>query len=316
MRTEWLYDRILRAPENGDGAGGSGGSAAGDEGEGQEGAASGSSPAAKGTPDRTNKPAPKQEPNPALQTKIERPGWMPEKLWGDGEKFIKDGKLNGDAAAAALTESYKNLETKLHTRTDDLKRQVREEFMAERAEGVPEKPDGYKVEVSEDFKKKVPEGYEVAIDEKGPLFSFVKEFAHHHKIPQADVSKLVEAYIDARMSEFPDFQEERKKLGENADQRLDTVNGWLKKHLSAESYAVVEGMAVQAEVIAMFEELMELGGTPKVKPNTVGKTGDQAPTREELQRMQADPRYSGTNPDPAFVQKVKAGFKRLAETRR
>ena len=103
-------------------------------------------------------------------------------------------------------------------------------------------------------------------------------------------------------------------LGEYAEQRLDRVDNFMEQNLSEESYAVFANVPASAGMVQLCEEIMELNGQPKF--NMVSETEFQENlTIHDLREMQKDPRYSGSQKerDPAFINKVGAGFAQLAK---
>ena len=66
-------------------------------------------------------------------------------------------------------------------------------------------------------------------------------------------------------------------------------------------------------MVQLFEELMELGGQPQFNMVSPSEFQERI-SKEELQQMQNDPKY-WKEKDPAFIAKVRAGFKQHANNR-
>ena len=63
-------------------------------------------------------------------------------------------------------------------------------------------------------------------------------------------------------------------------------------------------------MVQCFEELMELNGQPAFNMMESGSFQEEI-SEDDLKSMQNDPRY-WRDKDPAFIQKVRAGFANLA----
>lgn len=87
-----------------------------------------------------------------------------------------------------------------------------------------------------------------------PLQEFLK-LAKDKRVPKDVVDKMVES-IDKYMDEFSiDYEEEGKKLGDNAKERLKTLDNWAKANLTESSYVALTGNLRNAESIKALEEL-------------------------------------------------------------
>lgn len=113
-----------------------------------------------------------------------------------------------------------------------------------------------------ELEKKVgtaPEEYDISnskfIDhEYGPFQDFLA-LAKEKRVPKEVVDKMVDSF-DKYMDEFSiDYSEEAKKMGENANERLATLDNWAKANLSEASYEGLIGSLRTAESIKALEEL-------------------------------------------------------------
>ncbi len=289
------------AGSGGGGGGGTGGDGAGDAGDGAGNAGGdgdGGDPGGAG--DKGKETAP------------ERPEWIAEKFWKPD--YVKGKEIDYTAVARDMAEHHRAAESKIFTRKDALKKEVQEELEAATAEArknLPASPDAYKINLPA---KIVPEGLEFKIDEQNPMMTYVRQIAHERGLPQSEFDKIIEGYVKSELAQMPDYESEAKKLGDHGELRIERANAWARQNLSAEAYKVIESLAVTADAVKAVEELMVLAGSPAFQIREDG-TPKEALTREDLQKMQDDPRYY-RDQEPAFVRQVQAGFRALAKQQR
>lgn len=241
----------------------------------------------------------------------QRPDWLAEKFWKPEELVGEDGKLDYAKIAEQQANARKAAETRLFTRTDDLKKALKDEMAAEKPVGVPEKAEDYKAEINEAFKRNFP-NLQVEIDEDDPLLGWFRQTAYKHGIPQSEFNDMVNMYLMSRAGELPDYDEQMEALGDKGELRVERINQWAGKVLSEESHNTLNSLAVRAPVVTLIEELMELAGEPSLTISEDGNSYNERLTKEDLMAMQNDPRYY-RDADPAFVARVKAGFKKLTK---
>jgi len=214
----------------------------------------------------------------------ERPDWLPEKFDRPEE----------------LSNSYKELERAFYTRKEDLRNQIVEELNAEASSAAPISPADYEVNVQS------PDGVELNIDENDPLLDWFRDKAHNYGMSQEEFDGLINEWAAMDSNRGPDWNVESEQLGEHAERRLERVDSWAGKNLSEEAYNVFANVPASAGMVQLFEELMELNGQPQF--NMISQTEFQETLSiDDLRNMQQDPRYWKGN-DPAFVERVKAGF--------
>ncbi len=227
-----------------------------------------------------------------------KPDHVPDKFWADdGVNF------------QAWGESTKELEGKLRTRKDDLTKQVREEFEAERLANRPESADLYEARIPDSVQ--LPEGVEWEFSDDDPMLGWWRTFAHDNGMDQEGFDKGIEMYVQGQLANMPNPDSEIKALGEYGADRALRVANWANQNLSEDAYKALDGTINTAIGVAAMEEIMEKMGELKFSPEL--HTSESAGiTLDDLQTMQKDPRYWNMNKrDPAFVQKVNDGFKRL-----
>lgn len=87
-----------------------------------------------------------------------------------------------------------------------------------------------------------------------PFQEFAK-YAKDKRVPADVVDKMLETY-DKYFDEFTtDYSEETKKLGDNAKERLTTLDNWAKANLSEGSYEALTSNLRSADSIRALEEL-------------------------------------------------------------
>lgn len=105
----------------------------------------------------------------------------------------------------------------------------------------------------------VPDEYDFSksryLDPDYAPFQELKQIAKDKRVPQEVIDKMLES-VDKYMDEFStDDSEEIKKLGDNAMDRLTTLDNWAKANLSRDSYEALAGNLRNAESIKALEEL-------------------------------------------------------------
>lgn len=147
-------------------------------------------------------------------------------------------------------------------------------------EGVPEKPDAYALNVSQDWKYKDGRPQELKADD--PLWGQFREWAHKHAVPQAGIDELLGLYaganralIDGQFDEAQAAEQEAetaylRELASLADpkagdagaaiaaveKRLETLGSWLTRTFKTDGEALAKNVRT-AHAIRILEALME-----------------------------------------------------------
>ena len=148
-----------------------------------------------------------------------------------------------------------------------------------------------------------PEEYDLSqskfIDPDYIPFQEFTQLAKEKRVPKEVVDKMIDS-LDKYMDEFSiDYTEEAKKLGENAKQRLTTLDNWAKANLSNDSYEALTSNMRNAESIKALEELRgkmmsnmtTIPGNESTTPNTVSLDDVKAEYVTNLQKYKEDPIY-------------------------
>ena len=107
----------------------------------------------------------------------------------------------------------------------------------------------------------------------------------------------------------PDLTQERGKLGDNANQRIEAASMFATKFFPAETMPAIERLCESAEGIVALEVMMEA-----MKDGSFSGTANPANGNSEadLKSMMKDERYwNVAKRDEAFVKQVDAGFKKI-----
>lgn len=214
---------------------------------------------------------------------VERPEWLPEKF----------------NTPEDLVNSYSSLESKLGKSEEDLRNSIIEELETAATEGVPQAAGEYKV----------PEEYMVEGEELN--YEFLEkygEFAHKNGFNQEEFETGLQDIINMVPS-GPDIEEESKKLGENANARIEAVGLWAQKFFPQELESEILRIGQTGDGVILLETVMNaLNETPisseAVSPSRL--------SQDDLNTMMKDPRYwNPTQRDPAFIKEVDEGFRKL-----
>lgn len=185
-----------------------------------------------------------------------RPEWLPEAHWDAKANAINPdfGKHYQDLAGNAAK-------------------------YAERLAAVPEKPEGYKVELKLPDTVKVPEGMPKLDPSKDPRTPLLQKLAHERGWTNDDVNALVA--LDAQFeiasynSEAVRLLAEDKKLGDTATERRVALRNQLdaltaKGDITADERAAVNAEYMNAAGVTVIEKFLQKanGGIPGHVPNT------------------------------------------------
>ena len=228
-----------------------------------------------------------QEVSQENTSEVQIPEYIPEKFWDTERNEIKVEELGA---------SYKALEQKLGMRTEDLVRQVQEDYENQRKSSVPE---SYEVKLPQD----IPEDVEITVDPEQELVKSWQQICKDNGLSQEVFDQGVAAFVNNEIAGLPNLQEEMAKLGDNARERIEAADLWSKKYLSTDAYDAIANLASTAEGVKALEEIMSLSKS-KPLPNT-NTVVDVELDERDLQSMMQDPRYwKEGSKDPSYIRKV------------
>lgn len=217
------------------------------------------------------------------------------------EKF-RDPRTGG-LRTDALLRAYLDLERRMHSmvKVPGADCSPEERCAFHRAVGVPDSPDGYRIVSRHELLSSDP-GVNRRLHEAGftpDQAQLVYDLAHDCVLPM--LGRMAEESDQRRhLDRLKDHYGGDARWSETARQ----VAAWGKANLPEEVYLALarspEGVMAMERMMASGEPAMGRAPAPK----------EDAPSEAELKRMMQDPRYWKKR-DPAFIDKVSAGFRRL-----
>ena len=210
-----------------------------------------------------------------------RPEWLPEK-YNSGEDLAK---------------AYKELESKLGTKEEDIRNRIMEEIQSEAFSDRPESAGDYQLPDSIDESS--------AVDNK--LLSWWAEHSFENGYSQEEFEKGIAMYAEAMNGSMPDIEAEARMLGDNADQRIEAASLFANKFFPEAALPAIERMCESHEGIIALEAIMEAMKDGSFAGNTQAVAGT---SEKELREMMNDPRYYKDR-DPHFIAQVTKGYEAL-----
>lgn len=218
------------------------------------------------------------------------------------EKF-RDPR-SGGLRTDALLSAYLELERRMHAmvKVPGPECSDEERCAFHRALGVPDSPDGYKIATRHEL---LTPDAEVNRRLHASGFTpdqaqLVYDLAHDCVLPM--LARLNQDFDQRRhLDRLKDHYGGDARWSETARQ----VSAWGRANLPDEVY---QALACSPEGVIAMERMMA-SGEPAMGRAPVPK--DDTPDEAELKRMLQDPRYWKKR-DPAFIDKVSAGFRRLS----
>lgn len=227
----------------------------------------------------------------------------------DGRDFVTEADVNQAEAPARpewlpekfntpedLAKSYNELQSKLGTKEEDIRKAVMEEIQNEAFADRPEKAGDYQMPESIDA--------DAAVDNE--LLQWWAEHSFENGFSQSEFEQGIEMYAQAINANQPDLEAESAKLGENANARIDAASAFANKFFPEAALPAIERMCETHEGILALEAIQEA-----MKDGNF--TQDMAPTPQltqgDLDEMMRHPDYWK---DGSQIRKqVEEGFKTL-----
>jgi hypothetical protein len=202
---------------------------------------------------------------------------MSEEIKGEGDapEWFKAGKYKSVADQA---KAYAGLESKLGAFT-----------------GAPS--DGYKVEM--------PEGIpEDALSSDDPMLVNFNEWATEAGLSQEKHTELMGIYMNGMMEAQPSIDDEIKRMGKNAPQRINDFTSWAKANFDEGEFEVMQGLATTADGFGILEKMRSMSRETDVAAPSNTQALDNT-SKEALYELVGDPRYAES---PAFRKEVDKKF--------
>ena len=219
----------------------------------------------------------------ATESTADRPSWLPEK-YKSGEDLAK---------------AYAELSSKLGTKEEDLRNQIAEELNAAKLSERPEKAGDYQL-------PDIIDGDEAVSNE---LLQWWADHSFENGYSQDKFQKGIEMYAQMAAANQPDLQAEVKRLGDNANDRIQATSAFANKFFPKETLPAIQRMCETADGIMALEVVMEAmkDGSFSAESAPAGHVDDN-----KLQEMMRDERYyNPARRDAGFVKQVEDGFKKL-----
>lgn len=215
----------------------------------------------------------------------ERPEWLPEK-YKTGEDLAK---------------AYKALESKLGGKQEELRASILEELQADAFKDRPATAGDYQL----------PDGIDQGEAVNNELLQWWADTAFENGYSQEEFQKGIEMYMAAAGQQVggPDLEAEAKKLGENANDRIQAASAFARKMFSDEQLPAIERLFEGADGIMVMEVIMEAMKDGNFSDNASNSAGV---SEAELKQMMNDPRYwDRSRQDRDFIKQVEQGFAKL-----
>lgn len=176
------------------------------------------------------------------------PEGLPPALWD-----ATNGKVNEPAAVKSVIELSK----------------FKSEYDTRMA-AVPEKPEGYKLELPTDFA--VPTGMQVTFDDKDPRVAAARLFAKEHGLGQDAFSKMLAFDAQQKVADFntalANIEAEQKKLGEKFPEREKALTTFVASTLTGTNeqksakHAALQRVLTDAAAFEALEDIInKVGGS-------------------------------------------------------
>lgn len=211
----------------------------------------------------------------------QRPEWLPEKY-----KTPED-----------LAKAYKELESKIGAKEDDIRAKVLEEIKSEAYSGRPESAGDYQLPDTLDA--------EAAVDNE--LLKWWSEHSFENGYSQEEFEQGINMYAQAIGANQPDLEAEAKKLGDNANARIESASAFANKFFPQEALPAIARMCETHEGILALEAIQEAMKDGSFASDTQPAAQN---TEQELREMMNDPRY-WKDRDPHFIKQVTEGFQQI-----
>lgn len=218
---------------------------------------------------------------PVEEAVSERPEWLPEKF----------------NDPADLGKAYKELESKLGQKEEDIRAKLMEELNQPK-EGVPASAGDYEL----------PDFVDIEEAANNDLLKQWADHCHSNGYTNEEFQRGLELYASA-LPEENDLEAEAGKLGDNAEARIEAASLFANKFFPEDVLPAIERMCETSDGIVALEFMMQQMQEPSVSEATPA-TGSLS--QGKLEEMMRDPRYSDVSKrDPHYVKMVDDGFRKL-----
>lgn len=216
-----------------------------------------------------------------------RPEWLQEKF-----KKPED-----------LAKAYDELSSKISAKEQDYRKRFEDELQQKINENRPPKPGEYKI--NESSQKLLDMG--AVPDNK--FINWWADHAYKQGMNHDQFNEGINMYIEQISEIIPTVEGEKKKLGENADARIESVSLFAQKYFDKDIMPIVQSLASTAEGIKVLEYIQEKNNDMQISSNDSVTSNIN---EDELKKMMLSPEYWDVRKrDPEVVKAVEDGYKRL-----
>ncbi len=207
--------------------------------------AGGSPQTASAVPPGAASASPPPAGDPSASPPAAKPEWVPDTAWDPATGALKVDALGEYVSAQATLAKAEQ----------------------DRRAAIPAKPEDYKLEIKLPETVKVPDELvgKIKVDDKDPRLPMLRQVAHQHGLTPDTVNALLaidaQAKIAAHVAETQRVRDEHKKLGANAQTRINAVGDWLKglkarSVISATEHDALAEVATSAEAVSALEKII------------------------------------------------------------
>jgi len=255
-----------------------------------------------------------------------RPEWMVE---SDAAFVGEDGAVNSQGIYEALSDSRKTVTSRdadLREKIladDDFRKEASDKLLADedfmkgvkdeaaksgRAADVPDTTEGYAIALP---KGTMPEGIEFIPNHEDPMMIWWKDKCLKDGVGQEGFNAGVAKFAQSLSADIPNSSEEIKKLGENGQARVDSVDMFYRTTLGDEDYQQISGLVKTARGVQVLEKLMGQKVNPQIGRDVQTMTQTEQISEADVKTIMADPDYSAnTAKGKALQAKVDAWYLR------
>jgi len=147
----------------------------------------------------------------------------------------------------------------------------------------------------EEYEFTMPEGIDGEIDHELETLQQFKEIAKESNMNNETAQKLFELFVgyqNQMTNQFQvDFNEQRKLLGENADDRIRNVVNWVSSNLPEGAIEVLESMTYTADQVEVLEAMIGKTRNSRVSGSQDAPPMQEAYTWDDYHKAVGDERY-------------------------
>lgn len=164
-----------------------------------------------------------------------------------------------------------------------------------------------------------PKEYDVSkgeswIDPDYAPFQDLLDFAKQKHVSQDVVDKMLDS-VGKYLDEFKiDYTQEKQKLGDRAEERLQTLDNWMKSNFSKEAYEAMTNNLRTADSVKALEEMRsKMNSTTTTIPNSNHEQNASIPSLQDIQ-SEMNNNLEKYKKDPAYRAQLQTKMELAART--